>query len=275
MARPILKRPSKGKAVNDLQDLLNRIGSLLAVDGDFGSGTERAVKEAQDLAGLPVTGIADPETWAWLEAQPVPSPDLSTSDVTFVVLQEVGGREYYDRVTMFPHFPGGGSGVTIGIGYDLRYQGAGNLQSDWIEELGAEDLDKLRPYVGVKGSQEAVEALRSIQVPFQAAWMVFTKRTLPRYINETRSAYPQLDLLPDGCRGALVSLVYNRGTDMAGDSRSEMKTIQSCLIENRLARVADEIEAMKRLWPGSRGLRERREREADLWRKGLREAGLA
>jgi len=52
MTRPVLRRPRKHKTVKELQDLLNRIGALLDVDGDFGPGTERAVREAQEIAGF-------------------------------------------------------------------------------------------------------------------------------------------------------------------------------------------------------------------------------
>jgi hypothetical protein len=271
----MLQRPSKHEAVKLLQDLLNRVGALLEVDGDFGRATERAVKEAQELARLPVTGIADPATWAWLETQPLPSPVLSTGDVTFVVREEVGSREYYDQVTAFPHFPGEKSGVTIGVGYDLRFQGPDNFEADWRGELRSEELDKLRPYLGKRGTEAAIAALKSIKIPFATSWRVFTKCTLPRYVIQTQSIYPQFGDLPDGCRGVLVSLVYNRGADLDlnDDRRREMRAIKAHLAARNLTRVAEEIEAMKRLWPNSRGLCDRRDREAALWRKGLQEAG--
>lgn len=276
MSRPTLQRPSKHEAVKELQDLLNRIGALLEVDGDFGQATERAVKEAQELAKLPVTGIADPATWTWLEAQPLPSPDLSTADVTFVAREEVGSREYYDQVTAFPHFPGERSGVTIGIGYDLKFQGPDNFEADWGGELRSEELENLRPYLGKQGNSEATAALKSIKIPFPTAWRIFAKCTLPQYIIQTQSTYSQFGNLPDGCRGVLVSLVYNRGTDMDmnDERRREMRAIKAHLAAHDLTKVAEEIETMKRLWPDSRGLRDRRDREAALWRRGLKEAGL-
>jgi hypothetical protein len=57
-------------------------------------------------------------------------------------------------------------------------------------------------------------------------------------------------------------------------SKEEQKKVKDTwdkLADDFLAldRVAGEIEAMKRLWPQSRGLCERRDREAGLWRKGL------
>jgi hypothetical protein len=195
--------------------------------------------------------------------------------VTVVVREEVGGRDYYETVTAYPHFPGAESGVTIGIGYDLRFQGPDNFEADWEGALSPEIIEDLRPCLGKKGSLDVVAALGGIRIPFPAAWRVFTKSTLPRYVDQTRSAYPQFGGLPDGCRGALVSLVYNRGTALSGESRREMKAIQFRLSTGDFPGVAAEIEAMKRLWPNSQGLRDRRDREAELWRKGLEEAGLA
>ena len=62
---------------------------------------------------------------------------------------------------------------------------------------------------------------------------------------------------------------------MEGDNRREMSAISAHLATRNFAKVAEEIEAMKRLWPDSKGLCERRDREVVLWRRGLEEAELA
>lgn len=54
----ILKRGLKGAPVKRLQD---RLG--ITADGDFGPGTERAVREFQEANGLAVDGIAGPDTF--------------------------------------------------------------------------------------------------------------------------------------------------------------------------------------------------------------------
>lgn len=60
---------SSGVAVRVIQYFLSFLGyfnnelSPIAVDGIFGKNTENAVKEFQQWAGLPVTGIVDPRTW--------------------------------------------------------------------------------------------------------------------------------------------------------------------------------------------------------------------
>lgn len=270
---PVLQRGAEGVEVQLLQHRLNRIGALLSCDGDFGGGTEAAVKEAQELAGLPVTGVADAATWAWLESLPEPSDSLPTEAVVFIVSEEVGGRKYYDRHVAMPHFPGEASGVTIGVGYDLRFQEPTDFEADWADTLTPAQMTALRPHLGKKGSKAACDALGDLRIPFPAAWRVFVKRALPRAIEQTERCFGSLDALPPLCRGVLVSLVYNRGSDLSGDSRREMLAIKQHLAAGRRDAVAGEIESMKRLWPASEGLRQRRDREAEMWRRGL--AGTA
>lgn len=55
----ILKRGLKGAPVKRLQEKLG-----ISADGDFGPGTERAVKEFQAANGLAVDGIAGPDTFS-------------------------------------------------------------------------------------------------------------------------------------------------------------------------------------------------------------------
>ena len=266
---PELRRGADGAEVERLQSLMNKVGALLSVDGDFGPGTERAVKEVQKLAGQPATGIADEALWFWLEAQPEPSPVMPVEAVTFLVAEEVGGRAFYDRHAAFPHFPGECSGVTIGIGYDLRFHDAAELDRDWGGVLSGAAIAKLKPHIGKKGSKAAVDALKAIQIPFPSAWKVFTAESLPKYVQKTRKAFPGFDDLPPFARGALVSLVYNRGASMDGDGRREMRAIRDHIAAGRLHAVPAEFESMTRLWPNNRGLRTRRKKEAALWKKGI------
>lgn len=67
-AEPELKNGSTGTAVKLLQTLLNGrpIKPNLAVDGDFGPATLRAVETVQRNNKLSVDGIVGPQTWALL-----------------------------------------------------------------------------------------------------------------------------------------------------------------------------------------------------------------
>ena len=58
---------SKGEAVKDLQTDLNQLGYNLAVDGDFGSKTQAAVKDFQKKNKLTVDGIVGPLTEAAID----------------------------------------------------------------------------------------------------------------------------------------------------------------------------------------------------------------
>jgi putative chitinase len=67
-ARPVLVRGAEGPAVLLLQKLLAERGfSPGALDGDFGSRTEEAVKAFQSRAGLAVSGRADAGLWGQLD----------------------------------------------------------------------------------------------------------------------------------------------------------------------------------------------------------------
>lgn len=67
MSLPTLRRGSDGSAVKRLQGLLHAAGQRdSAIDGDFGPGTERAVKDFQRAKGLSVDGIVGPKTWTRL-----------------------------------------------------------------------------------------------------------------------------------------------------------------------------------------------------------------
>lgn len=66
---PVLWRGSNGEWVERLQRALAAAGFyFLTIDGDFGAGTERAVRLLQRERGLVVDGIAGPKTFAALAA---------------------------------------------------------------------------------------------------------------------------------------------------------------------------------------------------------------
>lgn len=258
--------------IEHLQRALNKTGGLLEVDGVLGQATRQAIRDARALAGLPPGEEADSALLGWLNSLAAPCPQLPTEGVTFIAREEAGGRDYFETHTAFPHWPGEFSGITIGIGYDLRFSG-NTFERDWSDKLGQRELLALRDHLGVPGSADAASELAWIRIPWSTAWQVFVSHTLPLQIETTARTYDTLDRLPGLCRSVLVSLVFNRGPsvsdDPGSDRRAEMRRIRDLLAVGRTAEVADQILAMRRLWPNSRGLRERREREAELWREGL------
>ncbi|MFD6442023.1 peptidoglycan-binding protein, partial [Peribacillus sp. NPDC060186] len=77
---PVLHLGSRGEMVKRLQILLNKAGFFAgSADGDFGPGTEKAVKEFQSVKGLTVTGIARKQTWKVLEGLELTRDESRTS----------------------------------------------------------------------------------------------------------------------------------------------------------------------------------------------------
>jgi putative chitinase len=66
--RPVLGRGSQGDAVVQLQNMLRDLNFAVAIDGDFGPGTEVAVTRFQSENGLVEDGIVGPQTWGALDA---------------------------------------------------------------------------------------------------------------------------------------------------------------------------------------------------------------
>jgi len=64
--RPVLRRGSKGAAVVELQRMLQKLGFMVAVDADFGAGTEVAVAAFQRGHQLDIDGIVGRDCWAAL-----------------------------------------------------------------------------------------------------------------------------------------------------------------------------------------------------------------
>jgi lysozyme family protein/peptidoglycan hydrolase-like protein with peptidoglycan-binding domain len=79
LAGHILRRGARGREVKALQERLVQAGQATGVDGDFGSGTEKAVKALQKANGLPADGVVGPTTAAAIERG---APNASTSETT-------------------------------------------------------------------------------------------------------------------------------------------------------------------------------------------------
>ena len=145
---------------------------------------------------------------------------------------------------------------------------------DWSGKLNLNYINALRPVVGLKGDQAKVMLkgeILNVKVPYVVAYEVFVKSSLPRYYAMTKAIYPELDSLNEDTRGALVSMVYNRGNKIEGDTRKEMKAIVELVAKADYEGIAEEIEKSKRLWEGLKleGLVTRREAEADLIRDSI------
>jgi GH24 family phage-related lysozyme (muramidase) len=170
-------------------------------------------------------------------------------------------------------WPGGASGVTIGIGYDLGYVTHDEFLGDWKPCLGDEECEALAAAIGLKGetAKEHAATLKSIRIKESDAQTVFLERSVPNYQAQTEQAFPGVDKLPPDAQGALFSLVYNRGTRMTDSNpetqdRREMRAIRDAVAKGDLDEIANQLRSMKRLWEGKNmgGLLRRRDAEADL-----------
>lgn len=198
---------------------------------------------------------------------------ISRKSIELIIQHEVGGRDVYTRKYQKPIWAGGDSGCTIGLGYDLGYVTEKQFFSDW-KGLNLNFLNALKRFCGVKG--EVVKTMLrgevlNVVIPYNMAYDVFVKKSIPKYYALTKKIYPQLDELNEDTRGALVSMVYNRGSKLDGESRKEMKAIVELVAKKDYEGIAEEIEKSKRLWEnrGLDGLVIRREAEADLVRDSM------
>lgn len=200
----------------------------------------------------------------------------SRAAVNFIIACEVGSREQYDRRYYRPTWPGGRSGVTVAIGYDLGYTDRDKVLRDFHGLVPSAMIVAMQNVCGLTGSA-AHAALAGIHdkvvIPWSVAVEVFENVDAPRYEHMLFRACPKAAALPADCVGALASLTYNRGAGgytAGGDRFREMRAIRAAIESDRPELVPDQIRSMKRLWgQDQRGLLIRRDGEAKLFEQGL------
>lgn len=202
---------------------------------------------------------------------------IPQSCIDFIVSEETGGQAYYTKFACRPTWPGGASGVTIGVGYDLGQTTAQAFEAAWTGQIDSAAIERLASAIGAHGSTPDGEAkckslvteFADLTISWAAANAVFSQHVLPTYIDRTLAAFPGLENLDGLCIGAMVSLVYNRGTSLVGSSRTEMQAIHDMIAAGKPDGVPDQFRAMKRLWPTVAGLQKRRDAEAAMFQQGL------
>lgn len=174
-------------------------------------------------------------------------------------------------------WPGGSSGITLPIGYDMGYD---PFERDWKGLLEDQDFERLKAVVGLTGQRAKAVAstLRGIHIPRKAALQVFDKVTIPRYEDLTIKTFPNSNKMPPDAFGALVSLVFNRGSDLddrpGRKPRGEMRDIRTVLERNdpaspnTLNTIAKLVRAQARYWTDNK------QSDGDLHDRRLAEAAL-
>lgn len=199
---------------------------------------------------------------------------ISQRAVNLIVACEVTGQDYFTRHYQHPEWPGGASGVTWGIGYDAGYASADKLTADWRQRVPAAVFTAMLKCQGVHGDAARVllpSVRDDIIVPWPVAMDEFSNVEVPQWTQRVIAAIPAAANLPPDCLGAITSIAYNRGASftLAGDRYAEMRDIRDHIMAGNLRAVPDDIRAMKRLWPNVKGLRDRRDDEANLFQLGL------
>ena len=110
-----------------------------------------------------------------------------------IIVFEVTSKETYTRKYQGVIRPGGESGITCGIGYDVGYVTEEYLREDWVGFISDTDIKALSIACGVTGN--AAQALRrrlsQIQIPYDVAVNQFFDRVLPFYVAATLFALPR------------------------------------------------------------------------------------
>jgi len=245
------------------------------------------IRAVQTFVGVESDGDPGQLTWkaiyakltgkTWADPEPAPAPDVpGIEDFPQAAVSMILEAEGIDQPAKWP---GGDSGISLGYGCDI---GADPKSLEyWRGILTDDQINRLAVAKGKTGNAAAAIARRfsDITVSKADSLRVFMTHTLPIEVALTRETYPGIDLLPPTVLGAMTSIVYNRGADLGGDRRLEMREIRDVItqfadtpperrdVKATLDNIADLIEHMKRLWDNSqRGLLIRRDAEANLIR---------
>lgn len=217
---------------------------------------------------------------------------ISQRAYDFIVGWETGGKAYYERVIKSrPVWPEFSSGITIGCGYDLGFHTDAQFRSDWQGRIADAAIERLRPTVGfrtdepnrrakVAKARALVTSLQDISVPWEVAIRQFDESKMPKLLAELHRALDNLDRLHPHARGALLSLIFNRGTggfSSGKDRFREMVAIHRRMASGRpqdVGEIPSLLRAMTRVWGEESSLAKRRRQEAELFEAGLAETGL-
>lgn len=233
-----------------------------------------AVSSVADAVQTPVIAAQEALQEAITPAPVLPPPPepaeaaCRRAAASLIVRWEVTSEGYYNRRLLTPIWPKGQSGITWAIGYDGGHQTSQVILQDWVEHDHAARLATTSGITGNRAGQ-VLGQYRDIQTSFAYASRVFEDRSVIEYHRRAERAFRDgfADLKPTAC-GAIVDLVYNRGTAMSGDSRKEMRALRdNCIPKQDYPCMAREIRNMTRLWRGTvneAGLTARRESEARL-----------
>lgn len=201
--------------------------------------------------------------------------DYVEEGLNFVVRFETASKSFYERRLSKPNWPGGASGVTIGIGYDLGLTDQETIYEILKGRLKEEQILILSEAAGVRGdaarSLAAREDFQSIEISWETAQAIFRETMLLEFMRRTQRRFPRMREIHFACQIALISLVINRGDRLDGEGRRHMRRINDAIAARQPRRIPIHLRDMTQIWEGRGldGLRQRREAEARLCEIGL------
>lgn len=188
--------------------------------------------------------------------------------VDLIIEQEVSSEANYKQRLQYPVWPGGTSGITIGLGYDVGNQSVEQIHKDLEGILTPEDIFRLQKCAQKIGTLCKQLLPIPVKVSWDQAQKIFYRTSIKRYTRMAASVYDELETLHPYEQTAIVGLVYNRGNntkDKPGDDRRrEMYLLIEAIKRDDDKLMASIIRQMKRLWDETKqgGLIRRRELEA-------------
>lgn len=193
---------------------------------------------------------------------------ISREGYQLILDHEVGGGpSYYNAALKSPEWPGGASGVTIGVGYDLGYNTRDQIAKDW-HVLSPDVISRLQSCAGITGQSARLKlaSVRSLVIPWDIANDVYQHSTIPRFAALTKRAYPGVETLHPHVQSANLSWVFNRGEGISSSDRDREKREIRANTPSNPGKLPAAYRSSKRLWVGKGlpGLIRRREDEARL-----------
>ncbi len=184
--------------------------------------------------------------------------------IDLIIQPEVSSQANYEKKLRGVVWPGGASGLTIGLGYDIGMVSAAQVALDWWPVLPATSIVQLQKVAGITGPKCKQYLGMAIDIPWATALQVFYNTSLKQHARKAANTYPELEELHPYEQTAIVGLVYNRGASLVGERRTEMKELVDAIKADDDTLMAALIREMKRLWTNKQGgLILRREEEAD------------
>lgn len=244
-----LRKNDRGPEVRVLQEKLTAAGYPLPATGFFGTKTDTAVRNFQRKKRMLADGVVGPNTWLALGftdttnahlmkpslvdslltslgalgtyfaglSQSAPNSNETSQPVSQLRTSEKGLQFIYTReaqagVSNVLHWPGEGSGVTLGPGYDMKERTETEIINHMIA-IGvntnrAKQIAKAARLVGADAKQFCITN-KKIVILDDSVEFKLLKLIVPRYENEVRKKIT-VNLMPYEF-DALVSFAYNLG----------------------------------------------------------------